>query len=69
MRPTVSVLLCLLLAESGLAQSLEAMAGTKRLFIDAQYFEPFHEKSKFSLFSRSRATASYLSVSSFKFII
>ncbi|GAB5466628.1 MAG: hypothetical protein Kapaf2KO_20640 [Candidatus Kapaibacteriales bacterium] len=50
-----------LLAFSSLvsAQSFEAMFGTKRIFIDAQYLEFFDEENKISLFSRARATAEY----------
>ncbi|MEM1326792.1 MAG: hypothetical protein AAGI23_12600 [Bacteroidota bacterium] len=41
------------------AQSFEAMAGTKRIFIDAQYLEFIGAESKLSLFSRARATTEY----------
>ena len=41
------------------AQSFEAMAGTKRIFVDVQYLKFFDSKYKTSLFSRARATAAY----------
>lgn len=41
------------------AQSFEFMAGTERIFIDAQYLKFFDEQNKISLFSRARATAAY----------
>ncbi len=40
-------------------QSFEGMAGTERIFIDAQYLKFFDAESKVSLFSRARATAEY----------
>lgn len=41
------------------AQSFELMAGTKHIFIDAQYLKFFDEQNRVSLFSRARATAQY----------
>lgn len=35
------------------------MAGTKHIFIDAQYLKFFDEQNRVSLFSRARATAQY----------
>ena len=40
-------------------QSLEIMPGTERIFLDVQYLKFFDEGRKFSLFSRTRATAEY----------
>ena len=41
------------------SQSFEAMAGTERIFIDAQFLKFFDKDFKWSLFSRARATAEY----------
>lgn len=41
------------------AQSFEVMPGANEIFIDAQYLKFFNKTSKFSLFSRARATSSY----------
>ena len=41
------------------AQSFELMPGTERIFVDAQWLKTFDEERKWSLFSRSRATAGY----------
>ncbi|WP_157491638.1 hypothetical protein [Flammeovirga sp. SJP92] len=46
-----------LFGSSLLAQSFEVMAGSQRVFIDAQYLKFFENNQKFSLFSRARATA------------
>jgi hypothetical protein len=35
------------------------MAGTERIFVDAQWLETFDEEGKWSLFSRTRATVNY----------
>ena len=44
---------------SARAQSFEVMPGTKRLFIDAQWLKAFDDGYRWTLFSRSRATADY----------
>lgn len=41
------------------AQSFEFMPGIERIFVDAQYLKFLDKDYKFSLFSRSRATAEY----------
>lgn len=41
------------------AQSIEVMAGTERMFIDAQWLKAFDDGYRWTLFSRSRATADY----------
>ena len=51
------VLLCVS-AESQ-AQSLELMAGHERIFADVQWFKALASESKWSVFSRTRATVDY----------
>lgn len=41
------------------SQSIEVMPGTERIFIDAQWLKPFDKDYRWTLFSRSRATAEY----------
>jgi len=41
------------------SQSFEIMPGTERIFMDIQYLKFFDQKYRWSLFTRSRATAAY----------
>lgn len=59
MKKLVLFLVLMAAYELGAAQSFELMAGTERLFMDAQYLKFFDATKKVSLFSRARATAEY----------
>ncbi|WP_462251787.1 hypothetical protein [Ekhidna sp.] len=51
---TALVMLAVIDARS---QSFEFMGGTERIFVDVQWLETFDDERKWSLFSRTRATA------------
>jgi hypothetical protein len=59
MKQILLSLLALLMVSQMMAQSLEIMPGTERVFVDAQWLKFFDQDQHWSLFSRSRATADY----------
>ena len=59
MKKLLFILFWTLTAQFALGQSFELMPGTERLFMDIQYLEPFSQGSRFSLFTRARATSTY----------
>ena len=58
MRRYLAIVLLFIVGE-GVAQSLELMPGTERVFADAQWLKTFDSENRWSLFSRARATADY----------
>ena len=52
-------MLVLLLGSKAQAQSLEVMPGTERVFVDLQWLGMLSENKRWSVFSRTRATADY----------
>lgn len=53
------LLVLLSVSTSLMAQSLEIMPGTQRIFVDAQWLKTFDEARKWSVFSRSTGTVDY----------
>ncbi len=53
----VFIALVMLAVIDARSQSFEFMDGSERIFVDVQWLETFDEEQKWSLFSRTRATA------------
>lgn len=61
MKAVVKLCMMVLLPWGGntLAQSLELMPGTENLFVDAQWLKSVDQSTRWSIFSRTRATVDY----------